>query len=183
MANFTNDWFTSRIPGWSEILAELQGQPIHALEIGCYEGMATLWLLENILTHPSSNITVIDTFEGSKEHQQGKYKTSFKFTEQLFKENIQPYAKKVRIVKGKSQEKLLTLRDSFEFIYIDGSHETRDVLTDGIVSWQLLSHNGIMIFDDYDNDEVAMAVDIFLHLWNGEYLQVGHGGQMAIKKL
>ena len=150
MANFTNDWFTSRIPGWTDILHELKGQPVYALEIGCYEGMATLWLLENILTSPLARITVIDTFEGNKEHKTGEYKTSFKFTEQLFKENIKPFVEKVTILKGKSEKKLLQIKDTFDFIYIDGSHVACDVMSDAVLAWKLLKENGIMIFDDYE---------------------------------
>jgi hypothetical protein len=34
-----------------------------------------------------------------------------------------------------------------QVIYIDGSHEPMDVLTDAVMSWPLLRSNGILIFD------------------------------------
>ncbi len=37
------------------------------LEIGCFEGRATVWMLTNVLTHPTCRIDVIDTFAGSPE--------------------------------------------------------------------------------------------------------------------
>ena len=37
----------------------------------------------------------------------------------------------------------------FDFIYVDGSHLCLDCYTDCVLSWQLLSNNGIMAIDDY----------------------------------
>jgi predicted O-methyltransferase YrrM len=37
----------------------------------------------------------------------------------------------------------------FDLIYIDGSHQAPDVLTDAVMSFQLLKVGGVMIFDDY----------------------------------
>jgi hypothetical protein len=40
----------------------------------------------------------------------------------------------------------------FDFIYIDGSHLRGDVLTDAVLSWQLLGRGGVMVLDDYEWD-------------------------------
>jgi predicted O-methyltransferase YrrM len=37
----------------------------------------------------------------------------------------------------------------FDLIYIDGSHQAPDVLSDAVLAFQLLRVGGIMIFDDY----------------------------------
>jgi hypothetical protein len=42
--------------------------PTKALEVGSFEGRSALWMLENLLTHPDSTLTVVDTFAGSHEH-------------------------------------------------------------------------------------------------------------------
>ena len=61
--NFTSDWFTPHIPIWEKVLSPLKGKPdIRYLEIGVFEGRSSLWIAENILTHPSSHLTVIDPF-------------------------------------------------------------------------------------------------------------------------
>jgi predicted O-methyltransferase YrrM len=39
--------------------------------------------------------------------------------------------------------------ESFDLIYIDGSHEATDVLTDAILAFPLLRIGGTLIFDDY----------------------------------
>jgi len=46
---FTVDWFSRHLPVWNEVLMPLRGRPLRALEIGCFEGAATTWLLDNVL--------------------------------------------------------------------------------------------------------------------------------------
>ena len=37
----------------------------------------------------------------------------------------------------------------FDFIYIDGSHQAPDVLSDAVLGFKLLKIGGVMAFDDY----------------------------------
>src|SRR3974390_231397 len=61
---FTENWFTDKIPVWTEILKEFTGKPdVTYLEVGTFEGRSSLWLLENILTHPTSKIIIVDAFQ------------------------------------------------------------------------------------------------------------------------
>lgn len=46
---FTVDWFSRHLPVWNEVLMPLRGRPLRALEIGCFEGAATTWLIDNVL--------------------------------------------------------------------------------------------------------------------------------------
>jgi predicted O-methyltransferase YrrM len=39
--------------------------------------------------------------------------------------------------------------NSFDLIYIDGSHRAPDVIVDAILGFKLLRSQGVMIFDDY----------------------------------
>ena len=39
--------------------------------------------------------------------------------------------------------------ESFDIVYIDGSHATADVLEDAVLSYRLLKPGGVLIFDDY----------------------------------
>jgi hypothetical protein len=60
---FSDDWFTKNIPVWRRLLAEYVGAPnLHYLEIGVYEGRASIWMLENVLTHETSRLTALDIF-------------------------------------------------------------------------------------------------------------------------
>ena len=61
--NFTTDWFTTHIRLWKKVLADFKNKPnIHYLEIGVFEGRSLIWMLENILTHPTSKATALDIF-------------------------------------------------------------------------------------------------------------------------
>ena len=148
-AMFTQDWSAQR-NYWPDMFADLNlvGKPdLRFLEIGCYEGKTTLWLLENVLTDQSSTITVVDTFEGSMEFEQlGIEGNSF----QRFLTNTADYAEQVVVRTGRSDEILRTLHGVYDFVYIDGSHLAADVLSDAVLAWPLLAQGGMMVFDDYE---------------------------------
>jgi hypothetical protein len=60
---FNQNWFTWNIPVWEVVLSPFKGKPdIQYLEVGLYEGRSALWVLENVLTHPSARLTGIDPF-------------------------------------------------------------------------------------------------------------------------
>ena len=62
--HFTKDYITPYIPFYKTHLAEFKGRPdVHFLEVGTYEGRTALWFLDNILTHPTSTMTIVDFFE------------------------------------------------------------------------------------------------------------------------
>ena len=60
---YTVDWFSNNIPNWEFIFnySNLKDKNnLNFLEIGCFEGRATSYLLENILTGKNSKIHVKD---------------------------------------------------------------------------------------------------------------------------
>lgn len=147
------------------------------LEIGPFEGNATVWMLENILTNPTSTITVIDTFEGSQEHKELGVDCSNLLN--MFKENTKQFENKLEIIKGNSQEVLLNLKtkEIYDFIYIDGSHIAEDVFQDCNNSFRLLKKGGIMAMDDYlwngvtgkPEDTPKPGIDRFLFMYKDKY--------------
>lgn len=191
---YTNDWFSHNIPNWQKILSPFIGkQDLNFLEIGCYEGKATYWLCKNILTDPTSKIVVVDTFEGSIEHHDGKANTDFSVVERNFRENLAEFIpSKVDIFRQQSQDYLREISAPiYDFIYIDGSHTAPDVLEDAVLAWKLLKTGGIMIFDDYawdaykDQPELnpRLAIDSFLAVMKGKYELLLKDYQIAIKKV
>jgi Methyltransferase domain len=182
---FTTDCFTTvgRIPLWENTFANLKGKHnINYLEIGVFEGESLLWMLENILTDPSSKASAVDIFDSAY------YKT--------FLENLKTggFAKKVKVIKGYSQLKLRELPlNSFDVIYIDGSHVAVDVLIDAVLSWDLLKAGGIMIFDDYEWQEwlgdavpsmskPKIAIDAFIAVLQPRIEVLYKGWQVVIRK-
>src|SRR5207247_1834627 len=108
---FTKNSFTDKISSWTTLLHEFKGKPgINYLEIGTYEGRSALWVLENILTHPTSKLTIIDAFE------ENTYKT---FVSNV---NLSGEATRFTILTGLSTHKTRELPfNSIDFAYIDGS--------------------------------------------------------------
>jgi hypothetical protein len=87
---FQQDWFSTNIPVWENVLKKFKGKPgLSFLEIGCFEGRSTLWLLTNILTHPTSKITVMDTFSGSSDGN--NHTVNFRNLLQRFKDNVSDF--------------------------------------------------------------------------------------------
>ena len=155
---FTNNWFeTSAKAIWSQIFN--QTKPKKILEIGSYEGASTCFLIETLsLYHDSFEIYAIDTWDGGVEHKD--MKVNMKLVEERFHKNtslaIKNSSKKIELKTFKDKSinalsKLITNQKSnyFDFIYIDGSHMASDVLSDAILSFELLKINGIIGFDDY----------------------------------
>ena len=153
---FQNDWFDMIRDDWEELTRPLRGKKLNILEIGCFEGASTTWMLDHLMSHPDSRMTVIDTFEGGMEHR-GANGSSVNYNlgtlESRFRSNISKckHVSKLRVVKSLSDDALLTLRQDkarFDFIYIDASHIAIDVLHDAVLCWRMLEVQGTMVFDD-----------------------------------
>jgi predicted O-methyltransferase YrrM len=85
---------------------------------------------------------------------------------------------------------LIAQKKQFDFIYIDGSHLAKDVLTDACMAWPLLKKNGFMVFDDYMwkppgfklLDRPKLAVDSFVNMFEDD-LAIAHiGYQLIVRK-
>jgi predicted O-methyltransferase YrrM len=176
---FSSDWFTYHIPVWEPLLSEFKGKAdVRYLEIGVLEGRSALWMLENILTHPSARLTAIDLFPDD---------VQARFVGNIDKSGFRD---KVEIVKGKSQEKLRELPlASYDLIYIDGSHRAKHVFVDAALSWDLLKDGGLLIFDDYlwnielPNDLIPKGpIDTFLMAFGDEIELLHHEYQVVVRK-
>ncbi len=133
---FSEDWFTTRLPYWVPLLEPYMGKPgVQYLEVGVYEGRSLMWMIDRVLTHPESHATGIDIY----------------LNDALIENIEQSGAKnRVTLIVGLSQVALRELPlESYDVIYIDGSHMADDVLEDIVLSWRLLKPNGLMILDDY----------------------------------
>ena len=179
---------------WDKHLSKYIGKPINIMEIGVYKGEATSWFLKNIMTNPLSKIYAIDTFEGSPEYPNN---ANFKEIERTFKKNIEKTgrASQVVVMKMFSIEALNKILHDFgnnlmfDIIFIDASHEAKDVISDAILSWNLLNIGGTMIFDDYKWDKLVeeharpkLAVDSFVKIMKPSIETLHSGYQYIIEK-
>jgi len=197
--SFTSDWFKENIPIWKDALADLRGKPhVQFLEVGTHEGRSACWLLQNILTHPTSHITCVDLFDLNEEGIECWKALGFPVpkpgaTEERFDGNIRALGaqEKVTKFKGASSVFLRSLPLAhFDGAYIDASHRARNVLMDMMLTWDTLKAGAILILDDYEWTcfpgkpllHPKIAIDAFLTVFAGEYIIIHKGFQVILQK-
>jgi predicted O-methyltransferase YrrM len=142
-------------------------------------------MLQNILP-PDGTIFCVDTFEGGVEHEH----LDMSYTFDRFMHNIaetQVSTQNVHVKRSDSFEALLDLysdNEDFDFIYIDGSHETVDVMQDSVLAWKMLKEGGVLLWDDYRGGAgVGVAVDAFLKVYQHQLEMVLENYQLAVRKV
>ena len=129
-------------------LVSIYGAPKTIIEIGVFEGGTTFWLSDNLSkTNKSSQIYAIDPHVGSNDMSE-----DFTVIKENFEYNLAVHpAKNVNYIQKHSKDGLLDLINmgvKAELIYIDGDHRAAEVLTDLVLSWELLTVGGIVLCDD-----------------------------------
>lgn len=176
---FTSDWFSHHEQSWRNIFKAVGwngNEEKTVVEIGSFEGRSTIWILGNLLKNDESRIYCLDTWQGGVEH----VRENFGDVWSRFSENISEsgWQEKVVIKKGYSKGNLLDLWHNelkADFVYVDGSHQASDVLTDLVVGFEILKSGGVMICDDYVwiNEDVKhvdvlnnpkIAIDAFVNI-------------------
>ena len=145
MKEFTENWFS---PNNFRFFKQLPG-PKKYLEVGSFEGKSLCWMMDNILTGEDDVAYAIDTFSGGDEHQG----LNMGEVEQRFLRNTSEYGTKLKVCKGESFDQLISLipdhRETFDYVFVDGSHNSWDVISDAVLAFKLLKKGGVMGFDDY----------------------------------
>jgi hypothetical protein len=168
------NWFLSQQHNFENNLTKFKGMPnLKFLQIGAYTGDASVWILDNILTDPSSTLTDIDTWEGSDEQEHKAI--SFSDVQVYYTQRTEKYNNLLSI-RSKSEYALPNLKETYDFIYIDGDHTAKGVRDDAESAWGILKPNGILAFDDYMwGQDLPLhltpkpAIDSFLDKYTGSY--------------
>jgi predicted O-methyltransferase YrrM len=190
---FTKDWFGWAPPVWEQLIPMLSGEAgkRNFLEIGSFEGRSTVWTMENMMQE-GDYIYCIDTWEGGEEHGAEDMQAVF----ERFKANTAIAKDKAKVVRGfaidtSTTELASIIQDvvQYDFIYIDGSHIAKDVLTDACMAWQVLKPKGIIVFDDYvwgDPRDILhrpkVAIDAFTNIFAEEVEVIHVGYQLVVRK-
>lgn len=194
---FTTDYFNRGIiKSWKPYIPEFENKPNqYCLEIGSWEGQSSLYIAKKFCNGEGSHLICIDTWKGSREHQHNENLTTLY---ERFLSNTKSYRDSGKIIpyQGMSKDVLMDLNyqlgkgsiKKFNFIYIDGSHDAKDVLVDAVLAWELLEVGGIMIFDDYewgsiDHLSPKRAIKSFLKSYKSMYEVLNKGWQMHIRKI
>ena len=198
---FTNDWFLAHRPAWERILAKFN--PAKILEIGSFEGQSTCFLIEFLSrnrAHKRCSIVCIDSWQGGREHAD----ENFISVEERFDRNTSfalAASSDVELVKLKNMSQIALINllaksngsPRFDFVYIDGSHDACDVLSDAVLAMALLNPGGLMCFDDFlwhagDQNPLhtpRLAIESFVNCYRDKIFlfDSGQARQLWLRKL
>lgn len=187
MRDFSVNWFDGCAHLFNNYLGD---QLSRVLEVGSFEGKSSCWIIDNKLNKEDGIITCVDSWLGGSEHSgidMGSVKSRFL-------NNIKGNEGNVEIIENDSYSALLSLQhrtDYYDFIYIDGGHTAKDVITDCILSFPLLKPTGVMAMDDYmwgygqlPNKEVPkLSIDLFLEAYADQIKILNIGNQVWVEKV
>lgn len=152
---FTNRWFETTAKGvWDALIPQIRPKTI--LEIGSYEGNSACYLIENCAQATPIELHCVDTWQGGVEHAG----LDMQSVEARFRHNtalaISRASHPVSLHVHKEYSHLCLAKlvaegrlGHFDLIYVDGSHQAPDVLSDAVLAFHLLKVGGYLIFDDY----------------------------------
>ena len=197
---FTEEWFDPMIPSWNDFFtAYLTHNKIKSiLEVGCYEGRATTYMLDN---HLASDVSydIVDTFGGTLE-ESGMVGTKDRlqdsdFIYDNFKHNMDFHPDiDLTIYRDYSHYALPKLEQEgkkYDFIYIDASHRVDDTYVDAYYAHKMLNAGGVIIFDDFgwkdpNNPHIVnspeLGIRMFFTMYDEEYQMALQGYQIGAVK-
>jgi predicted O-methyltransferase YrrM len=183
---FGNDWFQP----WAASFASLirAAKPSSYLEVGVYEGQSLVHNIQEMLQyHHSIKAVTIDPFAMSDKRIQENF--NFNVSHLLNSYNREG-AKRIDHFHHE-QKSIISLscliserQWEFDMIYLDGSHDKCDVLTDSVMSFRLLRNGGFLVFDDYIS-EAQLGIDAFKTCFYGAYRLFPQSsiGQLILQKI
>ena len=157
MLNWSHDIPRGELSIFELVLNEFNKKGIlnpKVLEVGTFTGVSLIEMMRRIDRDPVG--VAIDMWEPYKESCNG---VPSKVLEQMtslgvkdiFYNNVKISGLPITAIEGPSEQILLEMirkGESFDFIYIDGSHTLLDSYVDIILSWNLLKTGGILAIDD-----------------------------------
>lgn len=155
------------------------------LEIGCFEGLSSVFFADNLIDNPKSSLTCVDPFLTITNNDHSVFLQNNEEMNFDFNISICKNSDKIKIYKTTSDNFFLNNNQTFNLIYIDGCHEPDFIKRDMENSFNILEKNGIMWMDDYgggDGVKIKNTMNQFLEKYNGKYKLIHKGYQLAIKK-
>ena len=192
---FATDWTSWHFPNWSKLLTSRRNRALRVLEIGSWEGRSALFFLNYL---PRATLTCIDTFAGGQEHQEAAARSRaearfLRSVEGRFDRNTRAFKTRIEKIKMPSTAALAELgihHRRFDLAYVDGGHRAVEAYADGALTWPLMARGGMVLFDDYEWNEMpkpldnpGAGIDAFLKSIAGQYRMIHKSYQVAIEKL
>ena len=172
--NFSQKWFLNNLEIFTFFLPKDKSSKFDYLEVGCYEGLSSFYVLSE---YKFVNAFFLDIWDMPNPNSK-TLSPNFDLIEKAFDQNLSGFNfKKIKNDSVISMRKLLKDNVHFDFIYIDGSHNGEDILSDAIEAFKILKVNGLMFFDDFlqhDDNRILQSyvgIDKFLSLYS-DYLKI-----------
>lgn len=169
-------WFESTAR-WNFERFLLEAKPEACVQIGVFEGDASVWMLENL----SCVLYDIDPFGGSEDLTG----TDWSAVKARYRRRIKEYPGRVFWW----PDKHLTKGGTADFVYIDGDHRAPTVLSDACWAFDHVVSGGLIAFDDYTWQsplgrlhQPQAAIDSFLDLFSESIEVVEKGLQVWVRK-
>ena len=181
---YTQQWF-NKSEVKRNLFKHIDFNEQRILEIGCYEGLSSVFFADHCIDHPRSTLTCVDPFlRADNDHApllQNNEEERFDVNMTLCK-----HREKIGIHKITSDEFFEKNRLTYTFIYIDGSHEVEFIQRDMENSFRVLEKNGVMWMDDYlggDGIQIRRTMDAFVEKYKDKLMVIHREYQLAIRKL
>ena len=155
------------------------------LEIGCFEGLSSVFFADNFFDNQKSTLTCVDPFLTIHNNDHSNFLQNNEEMNFDFNVSVCKNVDKIIIYKITSDAFFEKNNKKFNFIYIDGCHEPDYIKRDMENSFNILEKNGIMWMDDYgggDGIQIKNTMDTFLKKYSGQYELIHKGYQLAIRK-
>ena len=172
--NFSNRWFLNNFDIFNFFLPKDENLKFDYLEIGCFEGLSSFCVLSK---YQAVNAFLVDVWDTPNPNSK-TLSDNFSSVEKAFDENLSEFNfTKIKDDSVVSMRKLLRENKFFDFIYIDGSHNGEDILSDAIEAFKILKKDGLIFFDDflqYDKHRILQSyqgIEKFLSLYDN-YLKI-----------
>ena len=157
--NFSNKWFLNNFDIFNFFLPKEKNSKFDYLEVGCFEGLSSFFVLSE---YKAVNAILLDIWDMPNPNSK-TLSHNFNSIEKAFDNNLSGFNfTKIKDDSVVAMRKLFKQNKSFDFIYIDGSHNGEDILSDAIEAFKILKKEGLIFFDDflqYDKNRVLQSYD------------------------
>ena len=172
--SFSNKWFLNNFDIFSFFLPQDKNSKFVYLEVGCFEGLSSFFVLSE---YKAVDATLLDIWDMPNPNSK-TLSHNFNSIEDTFDNNLSRFNfTKIKDDSVVAMRKLFKQNKSFDFIYIDGSHNGEDILSDAIEAFKILKKEGLIFFDDFlqhDKNRALQSyegIEKFLTLYSN-YLKI-----------
>ena len=172
--NFSNKWFLNNFDIFNFFLPKDKNSKFDYLEVGCFEGLSSFFVLSE---YKGINAILLDIWDMPNPNSK-TLSHNFNSIEKAFDNNLSGFNfTKIKDDSVVAMRKLFKQNKSFDFIYIDGSHNGEDILSDAIEAFKILKKEGLIFFDDFlqhDKNRALQSyegIEKFLTLYS-KYLKI-----------